>query len=267
MKYYSIKTILIVILSFFIFNSSSGQELKKEHKDVVLIFVNCIKNHNLEKLQNLISYPLKREYPLPDIKDETDFINWYSEVFDDHLINEIIKSNLDKDWSAVGWRGIMLNNGTLWLDYEGKLLGVNYQSDAERTKIKKLIEIDRSSVHQTLKKYRQPVIILETKKFRVRIDELENETYRYASWSINSKMSEKPDLIIKSRKLFFEGSGGNHRYEFNNGNYKYVCSINIIGAMDTPPADLLIYENEKEILSQPAQIVNYFESDTKNIGK
>ena len=249
------KNTLISILFVFIFNLSSAQKLKKEFQNVVITFVDCIKNKNTEKLITLISFPLKREYPLAEIKDENEFIKRYDEIFDHSLTNEISKSNLNKDWSAVGWRGLMLNNGILWLDYEGKLIAVNYQSDIERIKRIKLIETDRKSIHKSLMRFKKPISILETKKFRIRIDQLENGFYRYASWSINSKMNEKPDLIIKKGKLIPEGSGGNHRYEFNNGNYKYVCSINIIGKNETPPANLILYKKEKEILTQYAKIV------------
>ena len=166
------KNTLISILFVFIFNLSSAQKLKKEFQNVVITFVDCIKNKNTEKLITLISFPLKREYPLAEIKDENEFIKRYDEIFDHSLTNEISKSNLNKDWSAVGWRGLMLKNGILWLDYEGKLIAVNYQSDIERIKRIKLIETDRKSIHKSLMKFKKPISILETKKFRIRIDQL-----------------------------------------------------------------------------------------------
>jgi len=63
----------------------------------------------------------------------------------------------------------------------------------------------------------------------IRVDELKNGKYRYASWPINSKMSEEPDAVINNGRVIYEGNGGNHRYEFVNGNYTYECSITVVG--------------------------------------
>jgi len=68
-------------------------------------------------------------------------------------------------------------------------------------------------------------------------------------------MNEKPDLVMKNGNWIPEGSGGNHAYEFINGNYKYVCYINTLGADETPPATLTVYQNRTKILAQSAQIV------------
>ena len=37
-----------------------------------------------------------------------------------------------------GWRGIMLDDGILWMDYDGKITAVNYQSKYEKKLAKKL---------------------------------------------------------------------------------------------------------------------------------
>lgn len=246
---------ITIIVLFLVFKLSSAQELKTEYQEVVKTFVECIKNNNTDRLQTLIAYPLRREYPLSDVKDEHEFQKRYNEIFDDSLKEIIIASNIGDDWSSVGCTGVMLNNGTLWLDYDGRLIGVNYQSNFEKDKRVKLIKKDKKTIHESIKDFEEPILIIETEKFRIRIDELSSGEYRYSSWSINFKMNEKPDLIIENGNLIREGSGGNHRYEFRNGNYKYECSINFLGTYETPPANLLVSKNEDEILNQPAQII------------
>ncbi len=62
----------------------------------------------------------------------------------------IISSNINESWSAVGWRGIMFKNGELWIDYDGKIIAVNYQSAFERNKIKKLTEKDKTSLRKSV---------------------------------------------------------------------------------------------------------------------
>ncbi|WP_321287940.1 hypothetical protein [uncultured Sunxiuqinia sp.] len=237
-----------------IFKLGISQELKKDNYETVKTFVDFIKNNEIDKIKTLITYPLRREYPLSDIDNEIEFEKRYTEIFDDSLKNMIISSNIDTDWSAVGWRGIMFNNGDLWLNYDSRLLSVNYQSGFEQDKRIELIKKDKTYIHESLKDFEEPILIIETKKFKIRIDKLYNAKYRYASWSIDSTMSEKPDLIINDGNWISEGSGGNHRYEFINRNYKYDCIINILGAADTPPAELVVYQDDKKILNEQGQI-------------
>ncbi len=237
-----------------VFKMGFTQELKKKDLEIVKTFVDCIKSNNINKLKAHVAYPLRREYPLSDIDNELEFEKRYNEIFDDSLKTIIISSNIKKDWSAVGWRGIMLNNGILWLDYDGRLISVNYQSNYERDERAKLIEMDKDKIYRSLKDFEEPILIMETKQNKIRIDKLKNGKYRYASWSINSKMSKKPDIVIKDGNWIPEGSGGNHRYEFINDNYKYECIINVLRTNDTPPAELVIYRNDKEILNEPGRI-------------
>lgn len=247
------KLLLLFLLSYTV--ASFAQLTNDDYKQVVVEFINTIKNKNQVLLDSMIRYPISRQYPLPDIKDKTEMQQRFKEVFDDILLQKIINSNPAKDWSDVGWRGIMLNNGELWLDYDGSLLAVNHQSEWEAKKRLELIEADRSRLHPSLQKYVEPICILKTKKFLIRIDRLENYNYRYASWSVNKLMSDQPDLVISKGELIFEGSGGNHHYEFKNGAYTYECSIIIMGEDDAPPANITVTKGKKEILSQDADIL------------
>lgn len=251
------KQITIAVL-LLVFKFSSAQELKPEYQEVVRTFVECVKNNNTDKLQNLIAYPLNREYPLAVIKNQQEFKKRYNEVFDDSLKRIITSSDIKKDWSAVGWRGIMLHSGVLWLDHDGRLITVNYLSALEQTVRAKLIADDRSKIHESIRDYKEPLLIIETRKFRIRIDKLNGGKYRYASWSVKSAMSEKPDLILQNGSWIPEGSGGNHRYEFINYDYKYECYVNVLGGNDTAPAGLIVSKKGKEILNEPAQIAGGF---------
>lgn len=68
-------------------------------------------------------------------------------------------------------------------------------------------------------------------------------------------MSEKPDLVITNGKWISDGSGGNSHFEFKKGVYLYECFIIVLGTSDSPPAQLTISQNGKEILNQDAKIV------------
>ena len=178
-------------------------------------------------------------------------------MFDRKLIDLIVNSNPAKDWSAVGWRGIMLGSGSVWLDYDGVLTAVNYQSDVEAKKIAKLVALEKSGLHTSINKFVKPVIILLTKKYRIRIDDMSAGKYRYASWKIDAKIGDKPDLIILNGEFVPDGSGGNYHYTFKNGKYIYECGITVLGEEDSAPAYLTIYKDGKEILSEEANISTF----------
>ena len=249
------KRFVIIILFLISCSVSYAQDKEDDYMVVVESFVNQVKNNKIDELKKAVRYPLRRQHPIPSIANEAEFKKRYDQVFDKALIDIIVNSELKNDWSPMGWRGIMLHSGTIWLGYDGDLIAVNYQSDWEKKKRKALIKEEKSEVHPSLKKFEAPILILTTAKFRVRIDRLRQGVYRYASWSIKKKMTEKPDLVLKNGALIAEGSGGNHHYKFVNGKYHYYCIINVLAEPEVPPAYLRVTKGERELLLQPATII------------
>lgn len=228
-------------------------QLNKKYESVVLEFVNNIKNQNKEKLATKIKFPLRREYPIPSIKSKQEFLKRYKEVFDDDLIKKIIASKIPTDWSDVGWRGIMLLNGALWLNYDGTLITINHQSEFENNEKIRLIALEKQTLHSSIKDFKQPILIFETVTYRIRIDDLGNLKYRYSSWPIKNKMSDKPALIINNGICIPEGNGGNANYKFKSGDYTYNCFIWWLGENNSAPGLLEIYKGRKKILKQNAK--------------
>lgn len=248
------KFIYISLLVFSVQNLAA-QDLKPEYQKFIKTFIDNVKNGRKEAVANIIKYPLERDSPIPAIKNKADFLKRYNDIFDVTLKNEIIKSNPVKDWSQMGWRGIMLNQGSIWIDEDGRLISINYQSKTEVALKQKLISSEKAKLHPSISKFKEPQYVLETSKFKIRIDELGNDNYRYASWSLKQSMSEKPDLVITNGKWFQDGTGGNEHFEFKKGNYIYECHIIVLGEKNSPPARLIITQSGKEILSQNAKIV------------
>ncbi|MFD2583046.1 hypothetical protein ACFSR6_11140 [Pedobacter vanadiisoli] len=246
------KKLLIGIL-LIIHGSAYSQKLNPKYLPLVNSFIDCIKRQNLEKLSTKIKFPLKREYPIAPVQNKQEFIKRYKAIFDEELTKKIINSKPDADWDDVGWRGIMLFNGDLWLDYGGSLIAVNHQSKQESDEKIRLIAAEKVKLHPLIKSFQSPVLIFETAKYRIRIDDLGNFNYRYTSWPIKSTMHDQPALILKNGKYTPDGSGGNHNYQFKSGDYTYTCYITVMGETGTAPASLVITKNGKEILSQDAK--------------
>ncbi|KAF2506622.1 hypothetical protein [Flavobacterium foetidum] len=251
------KNIVLIMLLVFGGQCVYSQELKPEYHKFVKIFIENVKNNRKEEVAKMIKYPLHRDNPVPPIKNKTEFIKRYDEIFDEELKKEIVNSDPIKNWEQVGWRGIMLNSGTIWFEGDGKLKTINHVSKKEKAYKEKLIAAQKSKLHSSIKEFKEPLYVLETSKFRIRIDDLGNQKYRYASWPIKSNMSQKPDLILQNGKWLPDGTGGNSYFEFKKGNFVYQCYIIVLGQSDSPPATLTIYQNEKTILEQNAKIVSW----------
>ncbi|MEJ6776719.1 MAG: hypothetical protein QNK85_05280 [Crocinitomicaceae bacterium] len=248
------KIVLIILLLIFGLTDGYSQLSKTEYEGVVEYFLDCIRNTDFDKLDSIISYPIQRPYPIPPIKNKQELKNRYSEIFDDRLTSLITSSNIKEDWSNVGWRGIMLENGVIWLDIDGSFITTNYTSDKEKDIEEKWIEYEKGLLYNGLKKFIKPIHTIETDKFIVRVDLLENQKYRYASWSKKSDLSNKPDLVINNGEWYPDGSGGNHHFSFKNGEYNYVVYVTILGASETPPFNLEVSKNDKVILNQSAKL-------------
>lgn len=244
------KSNILILFLFFYFTSNS--QVKPENITYISKFIKLVKQNDIEGISKLIRFPLNREYPIPAVKTKSEFVKRFNEIFDNQLKNEIISSTIKDNWSEVGWRGIMLNQGTIWLDYDGSLIAVNYQSKYEKDLLSRKTNSQKKKLHGSIKIFSKSILELETEKYNIRIDEISESIYRYSAWSKDKQSTDKPSLIIQNGKVEFEGSGGNHKYIFTNNEYTYECSVIVMGEEDSPPAILKVYKNGKEILHQNA---------------
>ena len=232
------------------FGQNSG--LKKEQIQSIQKLINIFKTKNKAKIADQIYYPLRREYPLKDVQNKNDFIKRFDDIFDTDFLDKVAKSKLN-DWSEVGWRGIMLDKGTLWIDDDGKIVTLNYQSLKEKQLLNNAIQADKNQLPKSLQDFEKPAYLIFTKSYKIRIDEKAEGIYRYAAWKIKNPKSE-PDITIENGVMEFQGSGGNHTITFNNNGYTYTISINELGTVDTPDATLEVSKQDKTILTEDGKI-------------
>lgn len=108
---------------------------------------------------------------------------------------------------------------------------------------------DDVNIHESLENYKNLVYSFMTSKFLIRIDELEDNSYRYVSWNKSSKFKDKPSLVLKNGERFYEGSGGNNYFLFKSGAYSYKIWENKVSAK-TSAYTLEVYQNKKIIVEQ-----------------
>ncbi|AYN02437.1 hypothetical protein [Chryseobacterium sp. 3008163] len=244
--------IIIVFVSNLLY--AQDDKLSQDKAEKIQTIIHLFKTKNIERISEIVNYPLSREYPLTDIKSKQELMKRFNDIFDQSVIDEISKSKIT-DWAEVGWRGIMLHQGTMWIDTDGKITALNHQSVTEKKQRLKLISEQKEMLHSSLKSFKNPQYKFKTKHYLIRIDELENGKYRYASWKNNQNESAKPDIILINGILEFSGSGGNHTITFKKGNFKYIVYRFHIGASDTPEISLSVEENNKEILNEDGQLL------------
>ena len=87
-------------------------------------------------------------------------------------------------------------NGDLWLDRDGGIIAVNYQSKVETKTREELIAKEKHNLYKSIKVFKETICVLETKQYRIRIDDLGDWDYRYTSWHLKDKMSDKPYLLL-----------------------------------------------------------------------
>lgn len=223
--------------------------ITNENAKVLSQFIQAARKNDRRTMAGLIHYPLRRHYPIPPINNAGEMLQRFDHVFDRELINEIASSSISKNWSAVGWRGIMLNQGVIWAHYDGYLYVINNQSEFESKLQAHLIEEEKHQLHPSLKDLLQPVLIACDNRRIIRIDGTKSG-YRYTAWPADKKQNQKPELIIEGGSLDVQGTMRFHTYEFKSGSYLYV--------FEKETAQLLVFNGEKEVLSSKMHIVQPF---------
>ena len=229
-------------------------EIKQQELEKINALIALFKKKDIDGISNKISYPFYRQYPIPQIKDKEEFKRRFSEVFDQILIDKIANSKISQ-WSEVGWRGIMLDNGDLWMDTDGVITSINYQSGFEKNLRTSLIATEKGDLYPSLKAFKNPVFKVKTKIYLIRIDELSDYNYRYAAWKVNENETSKPDLVLNNGQIQYEGSGGNYVITFVNGIYTYKVYRNAIGSDTSPDITLEVEENGIIILKTDGTLI------------
>ena len=219
---------------------------KIQYIDDIRKVINTIKGGSEKKIASLVKYPLAMSYPVPDINNEEEFIERFEEVFDEAILEKIASSSTD-DWNTVGWRGIMFDNGMAWIDYDGLIKAVNYQSEKEKQIQKELIEKERATLHISVQEFMHPLHHVYIDNDIVRVDKMPDDSFRLVIWK-NKDATQLPDLVIGNGVIEFHGSGGGASYIFKDKDYRYDFGDPYIGSKSDPAIPYLeIYKDDNLI--------------------
>jgi hypothetical protein len=221
-----------------------------DHDEAVVAVQEAFASRDVARIAELVRFPLPRPYPLHAVADAGDLRERFQVIFDDSFVARIAESDPANDWSTMGWRGFMFGRGELWLDDDGFIIAVTYSSDDEQFERRAAIEALMQGFHPSVRDIAEPILDWETESFRVRVDRLNSGELRYAAWPISRPTSEEPSLILVNGTHIPDGSGGNHRYEFRNGEYRYICAVIVIGTDRSPPGVLRVYSGDELLLDE-----------------
>ncbi len=241
--------------------TNANTEPKESHLSVaerqsVEAFIAHLKNNEVTALAEKVAYPLV--VGKMKINDKQSFIKQFANIFNDTFKQQLIQSNMNRDWSSSGWQGISFRDGDVWLDTDGSLMIIN-DKDTKRLQPTRQ---DKEKLHASIAQFNNHQLVAVTKKFKVRIDEVAKDNYRYAAWLAQQSMQEQPDIIINNGKMYLDGARNTH-YEFHKGNYTYEVIVTDTGSKKTLPAYLIVRQGTKEIVNQRVKMMEPSPTTTK----
>lgn len=235
---------------------SDGDILEEKYQIYVNDFKRILKTRDKVKLSELIRYPLNREYPVPDIKNNKDFIDRYDQIFDEVFINKILDSSTEKDWQFMGWRGINFTEGLVLMDENGYIKDINYSTKKEEIYKQALLNEYKNILPKSLQNFESPILSMETKQFLVKIDKMKDDSYRCCLWILGEDMSKNPDIIVENGIITYEGNGGDHFYTFKDNKCEYNIYVYYLRNNQDPPAMLETIDEDNTIRQEKAFVFN-----------
>ncbi len=175
-------------------------------------------------------FPIDRPYPIPAITNRDEFLARFDEVFDREVIDFIVHSDPQTDWTDMGWRGVMLANGILYLaDY--KVYAVNYQTAKEEAVLQHLVDEDKSTVPEALRDFDLPVLKWTTRMHVVRVDKKDAD-YRLALFRVDDT-SALPEIVLHGGAWIPDGTLGSHLIRWKHGNNVYEIYVDLGSGKDS----------------------------------
>ena len=112
------------------------------------MILEAIANGDKEMFAEMVSYPLCRPYPLPNIENKQQMVRYFDTLFDQSFRERI--AMLDSNsWDNIGWRGWMILDGEIW-NVDPRIV-VNYSSPIEQRHAEYLRKKDMSRLHPSLR--------------------------------------------------------------------------------------------------------------------
>ena len=224
-KMHKTSLITLFILCFTFGLQAQVNSLSEEQVQQLEKFQLLIENGQIDQLAELVDYPLKRSNPIPDIQSKEKFILYYLTLFDKDFKSQLlaIKAPYEEVVSRSGMLGLL--NGEIWINSSGRIISINYTSPEETKLSEELIALDKESLHSSLQNFKANIHLCECKDYKVRIDEMDDSSYRMALWYKRLGFDGEPFEIYTDVKMAHEGRMGDQSYTSEGGEYVNILEI------------------------------------------
>jgi hypothetical protein len=216
------KLILFSIIALFFSPHCLQDDVPKSIKLRYRQIINLVAQDDAKALSRLVAYPLRRPNPLPDIATSEQFVAYYQTIFDAKFKQQLRQYDDSYIFERMAY-GLVGGpfNGELWLDYDGKIRTINYESAQETRLRAQLIESIKAQAHPSISDWTENVIVCRSNNLLIRVDRTA-KGLRYVSWSKGHTISDKPDLILYDGNEEAQGAAGGWTWTFTNGRWTYV---------------------------------------------
>ena len=177
-------------------------------------------------LAYMTEYPLHRDYPLKDIRNEDEMIAYFNTLFDATIKNKL-RNATKEDWSSMGYRGFCFGDGTLWINEAFQLYSVNYMSAKEKALYQHKVKEDLETLLPSLREggWTPYSCYMDTEDGSIlRIDRV-GEKYRLTVFHRGSSLRLPAKILYGKRNL--EGSMANETDIFTGDNLSYTIDENM----------------------------------------
>ncbi|MGL4583657.1 MAG: hypothetical protein ACRCVU_11835 [Flavobacterium sp.] len=208
--------------------------------------MSLFENEDREGIAKRVVYPLKREYPIPEITTEFEFVSRFEQLFIPEFSSKIAHSVI-AEYSPMGWRGIMFDLGRMWLTEDGDILRINDQTEAEKDLRNSLIQADKKKVHRSVNKFLAPYAVIKIGQDIWRVDRKNKDVMRLVIWIDGKTMAEAPDQVLEGTEEI-QGTMANRVLEFTDKKTQETITI----LMDNPESTvrhevvIIIKDNESK---------------------
>ncbi len=169
-------------------------------------FVASVTDNDSVKFASIVSYPLTRPYPLPDIQSPEEMKRYFSLMVDDSLRN-IIKSSGPERWNQEGWKGWTIDDGKyVWID--DAVYDFPYLSNGEAKRRQQLIKEEMESLYPSLREGWQPEACMQQKgdgsvyriDRRTDADSSGKKNYRLMYYPSTASLDSLPGMTLMGDK-------------------------------------------------------------------
>lgn len=155
---------VIVAISLLSVGCSSNSHKSERVQDIlasdsisqpVKKMVKAVSDDDSVAFADMVSYPLKRQYPLRDIETKEEMKRNYKKIVDDSL-KRVITHSGPEEWTDYGWLGMSINGGE-YVFVADSITDIPYMSVQEKAERDSLIKADIASLHESLREGWEPL--------------------------------------------------------------------------------------------------------------